>query len=326
MINANELNEGTVASPVFICDINGDFLIANKYAKESAHISLLQTNIANYISSEDALRYDFIMKCKKPRPFIAAAKLVCGNGFLCIVPNKISDCRIAIVVIKKTLRDAESFVSTCNVDLLNNVQLFMLESLNYIDISKTSCYTNALFDTEKAALLIASKMTAKGLTPLSFNIHSPEGICSSEAFMCDLGLDSFISIFTSVVFAFDTISANSKVDITLSNSEGAFSIVFETDYDEGFVFENDSFNKNLDFLRFAFECSNCDFDISTDNSKIKIICTFSDIADDIDFKSNDPFACFDAILEKSVARLQSIYKEANQAKGLSQEKHSSPQL
>ncbi len=301
------------ASSAFLCDIEGNFLLANKSAEVSSHVSLVKTNISEYISSTDALRYDLTMKSKKPRPFIAAAKIVCGSCYFAVIPHNISDCRFAAVAILNSAHSASEFIASADLFTPNDIR-FLCEKIESTTILNDCYHTNAVFDAKKAIRMLMSEINANNPTSLSFNF-----LCQSDEFMCDVGLNSFISIMIAIIFVLNKVSASSPVEISAKSTDEAFTVAFETEIDHGFISNQASTKKKLDledvnfsFLRFASECSDCRLDVSLENSRLKISSAFSNITDDLDFKSSSPMANFGEMLKKSIAAISAIYKEEAQ--------------
>lgn len=300
--------------PSFLCDMDGTILISNKPTEERSLTALLNTNISEYISAADALRYDITIKSKKPRPFTAAAKLVCGKRFLAIAPATIADSRFAIVTLAKSPDEAKAYIAPTKLFSFDDLRL-LCERLEISKRHPKGEYGSELFDISKALKLILAKLSAEIPGGLSFTLNDS---CHQDVLHCDVGLNCFASIITAIVFALNNISAGPTADIFVSSIERTCHIAFEAEIDKGYaakssspLSELDLTDLHTDFLRFVSECADCDLAISIEGSKLKIVAAFSEIDEEIDFKSNDPLKHLDKIFEKAFPIIQSIYKAAD---------------
>lgn len=298
---------------------DGTIVLENRFAENKFKNKLLDTKIYKHLNSYDALCYEFTLRCKKPRPFVAAAKLISKQYYLAIFPITISSCTFSIILALKTYDKAQEIINTP----AEKNDFDTTEFIKLLTNTDFGLYTpkseNYLFEPKEAVIRLTNDLKQSKNISLEFILSDSDK--KDEITASDMGLLSFSHIFAALVFVINHITSNGKMEISILPKGKAFELQIKTRinrpiFGEGIptiTTQYPSCRFALALLEFMTESSGCNLFIRCLAYDLFISLASDELGDNIDFRSCDQFAEYSNILESALRVFDIICTEADQA-------------
>lgn len=304
--------------PAFICNHNGDIIMANETAVQLVDKDIYGKNITDYMSHKSRLQYEISMNSKKPRPFTAAAKLISGFPCAIVAPCRIFYCSFATVILVKNMTDAENYIP--DYSPMGNDKLTKIVDALIARKSADSVFDDSLFDAETAISHMVHHFNDVSKLPNRLQLDFTRKYDACEGCFCDCGLLSFVNLFTAISYMADEISENGKATICVSQIQDSFEIKLETVISKNCFVDGIESLDNLfpsckiwgDVCSFISQSSGCSFNVTGENNSVVFTVDYNTPSSHTDFKSNDPYIHMDYMLQQTMGSIETIYKEGVQ--------------